>query len=771
MKKVFHFWQPAVNLHESGWISELSQRGYEVNVYIDRASRSDDFRGQGCNYGSANVLYISNKELPSHLDVFELAKIGNIHIFTGVKEFALNKHYFDRLVKIRSGAKILYLSESKDTRGWRGALRFLRDKIVDRNRLKHVDAFLCMGKKGVDWFSSLGVSSDRLFEFLYCVPADFAGQPIGPLDSASCVKFSFVGQLIKRKNPEILLEAASILREEGARFRLDIYGAGERFVFLKNRIKDLKLEPYVNLIGAVNNGVIRSKLLGEDVLILPSLWDGWGAVVNEALLSGSSVIVSDSCGAASLAPSFKNISVFRRGSLADLVFAMRLAISNGPISNANREINRRCAISLIGPIAVTDYLLSVIDALDHKSDPRPALPWANRYSVALSYHFFPHYRSAIFERLMLDSRFNINFLADEKSDSIDRSIKVWSPKLSLNFSVLPVVRVCGRFYFQPGLCSAIFGLKPDCVVLLADINNISIWLVAVLCRVLGVRVLFWTHGWIDSREHGLRALLRYTFLSIASGLLLYGRRAKKILIDKGYPPDRIWVIYNSLNYSLQSECRERFGGCGDEVRQRIFGAPSIPVVGCISRLGAVRRIDLIIDALKVLGNRGKKVALLLIGDGQERSALEAHAKNCGILLYCAGELYDETQIAPLIMSTCLTVAPGKVGLTAMHSLAYGIPVITTRDSDVQMPESEAIIDGVTGGFFDHGSVEDIASTIDKWTSSVNVDSVVRRSCISVIEKFYNSHRQVDIFFDAVANKSSLESYFPIELKEFHNEIS
>lgn len=771
MEKVFHFWQPSINLHESGWISELSKRGFEVNVYIDGANRSDDFRGQGCDYGCANVLYVSNRELPSHVDIFELAKNGNFHIFTGVKEFALNKYYFDFLAKINAGAKIIYLSESKDTRGWRGALRFFRDTIVDRKRLKHVDAFLCMGKKGVDWFSSLGVSADKLFEFLYCVPSDFDSHTNSSLDSSSCVKFAFVGQLINRKNPEILLEAANILRAEGFDFEIDIYGAGDRFTFLKNRIKELKLEPYVKLIGAVSNGLIRKNLLREDVLILPSLWDGWGAVVNEALLSGCSVIVSDSCGASSLAPSFKNISVFRRGSLLDLVYAMRSAILNGSISNTHREKNKKHAVSLIGPIAVTNYFLAVIATLDRNKEPKPSLPWASRHSVALSYHFFPHYRSAILEGLALDSRFAINFLADDKSDSIDRSIKIWKPKLSLNFSVIPVVRLFGKFYFQPGLWSAIFESKTNCVVLLADINNISIWYVALLCRAFGIRVLFWTHGWVDSRERGLKAKFRYGFLSLASGLLLYGRRAKKILVDKGYDSDSIWVIYNSLNYSLQLECRMKNVGCGDEVRRRIFGSASIPVVGCISRLGAVRRIDLIIDALRILDNQGKKVALLLIGDGPERSALESQAKSYGIPLYCAGELYDENQIAPLIMSTCLTVAPGKVGLTAMHSLAYGIPVITTRNSDVQMPESEAIIDGVTGGFFDHNSVEDIASSIDKWTCSVEVDSNIQRSCISIIEKFYNASYQADVFFDAVINNSSLESYSPIELGEFCEDIS
>lgn len=38
----------------------------------------------------------------------------------------------------------------------------------------------------------------------------------------------------------------------------------------------------------------------HDILILPSLHDGWGAVVNEAITMGLYIITSDKCGAKAL---------------------------------------------------------------------------------------------------------------------------------------------------------------------------------------------------------------------------------------------------------------------------------------------------------------------------------------------------------------------------------------------------------------------------------------------------------------------------------------
>ena len=50
----------------------------------------------------------------------------------------------------------------------------------------------------------------------------------------------------------------------------------------------------------------------------------------------------------------------------------------------------------------------------------------------------------------------------------------------------------------------------------------------------------------------------------------------------------------------------------------------------------------------------------------------------------------------------------KNRILAIHALAYGTPVITHDDLDRQMPEVEVISEGLTGAFFKHGDVADLA---------------------------------------------------------------
>jgi glycosyltransferase involved in cell wall biosynthesis len=108
------------------------------------------------------------------------------------------------------------------------------------------------------------------------------------------------------------------------------------------------------------------------------------------------------------------------------------------------------------------------------------------------------------------------------------------------------------------------------------------------------------------------------------------------------------------------------------------------------------------------------VFLLIVGDGPEKDNLAALAASMGVPHRFWGECYDETTIAKLYKLSDLTVSPGKVGLTAMHSMAYGTPVISHNNLDNQMPECEAILPGITGDFFLENSSEDLARTILNW---------------------------------------------------------
>ena len=90
-----------------------------------------------------------------------------------------------------------------------------------------------------------------------------------------------------RKNLERLLLAHGLLRAAGRHERLVLVGAdGWGGVELARR-------PDVISVGRVDDRVLRDLYAGAEALVFPSLWEGFGLPVGEALAAGSRIVCSD----------------------------------------------------------------------------------------------------------------------------------------------------------------------------------------------------------------------------------------------------------------------------------------------------------------------------------------------------------------------------------------------------------------------------------------------------------------------------------------------
>jgi len=354
--------------------------------------------------------------------------------------------------------------------------------------------------------------------------------------------------------------------------------------------------------------------------------------------------------------------------------------------------------------------------------------------VAIGYHFFPHYRAAVLEELCRRGRHRYVLFGDR--EPTDKTIKTWDLPPDISFVQTRCWHL-GPIVFQPGQVLMSLRTDIDTLVLLGVSWYPFSWIAAILGRLTGKRVLFWGHGWIR-KETGLRHFIRRTYYRLPHAHMYYGHMAKNIAIQEGFAPEKIHVIYNSLDYEAQKRERERVSREDlAALRCRLFGDSNRPVVICTTRLIRVRRLDLLIEALAELERRGQKVNLLLVGDGPERESLDAQARRLGVTVHFYGACYDEAMLAKLVMASNVTVAPGKVGLTAMTSLAYGRPVITHDDPYEQMPEWEAVLPGKTGSLFKLDDVQDLARAVADWTDTPWPKEEASADCYRIIERFWN----------------------------------
>jgi glycosyltransferase involved in cell wall biosynthesis len=105
----------------------------------------------------------------------------------------------------------------------------------------------------------------------------------------------FVGTLEPRKNLQLLLEAfAGLVRDGAIQESLVIVGAeGWGELNLAKVVKSLGVEERVSILGYVSDDHLSSLYMGARCLVMPSLYEGFGLPVLEAISFGVPVIVSD----------------------------------------------------------------------------------------------------------------------------------------------------------------------------------------------------------------------------------------------------------------------------------------------------------------------------------------------------------------------------------------------------------------------------------------------------------------------------------------------
>jgi glycosyltransferase involved in cell wall biosynthesis len=397
--------------------------------------------------------------------------------------------------------------------------------------------------------------------------------------------------------------------------------------------------------------------------------------------------------------------------------------------------------------------MTMTSVTDHASQEPTQRP-----RVAVVYHFFAHYREAVVGRLARSAKARFTFFGDDHD--YESSIKAGSFGPPVDHRACPTHRVRGSWMWQPGLIRVAASREFDQLILLGNPYWIATWIGAVVGRLTGKRVMFWSHGFLTPPS-GAKGLMRRIFFRLAEVHLFYGRSAKQNAVALGWDPTRIHVIGNSLDLDRQRAAREKVDEAAiASCRGALFARPDAPTVICSCRLQPKKRLDLLVEAAAILSQRGEPINLIIIGDGPERARLESMARSAGLHIHFEGACYDESRIALLTMASDLTVCPGFIGLTAIHSMAYGVPVITNRRSSEEAPEVESIVPGRTGDLFEDGDLEDLVGVMQVWLRRRADRPVIRAACIDMVERHWSPDSQLRAIERAVMGLPAVDGDYP-----------
>jgi glycosyltransferase involved in cell wall biosynthesis len=219
-----------------------------------------------------------------------------------------------------------------------GAKRSLK-RIFIRKILRYVDGVMVCGSFGKEYFTAYGAGTKPFFYVPYEPDYDLiANLPATAIEQVRARfgltpgrrRIVFSGRLVPVKRPDLLIEAFIQIAPSRPLWDLVMVGHGPMRGELESRIPE-SLRLRVIWTGFIDDQATVSALYRScDVLVLPSDYEPWALVINEAVAAGLAVVTSDVVGAAAeLVRNRINGQTFPRGDLQKLVYSLQDVTEDG----------------------------------------------------------------------------------------------------------------------------------------------------------------------------------------------------------------------------------------------------------------------------------------------------------------------------------------------------------------------------------------------------------------------------------------------------------
>jgi len=370
--------------------------------------------------------------------------------------------------------------------------------------------------------------------------------------------------------------------------------------------------------------------------------------------------------------------------------------------------------------------------------------------VAICQTVLPQYRVPVYNLLGAQPGVELTVFADARMGSLESG----TGRTHFAHELAPVrhFRLLGQeLRTQAALFRAVDPRRFDLAILPWDARYANLLPAVLKARLGGPPVVLWGHGY-SRWPSPLRDSLRNFCGHRADAVLLYTQTiAERLVRQNGFDPQRVFVAQNALDQEPIRAAREHWLARPKELAA--FAAergldPQRTLI-FVSRLEAENRIGLLLQATARICAREPRARLVIVGDGPERQALEARAADLGLggRVVFAGKMYDDMALAPWMLSASLLCYPVNIGLSLLHAMGYGLPVVTGDDIAAQNPEIEALTHGVNGLLYRNGDIDHLAEQCLNILTDAALRQRLRQGALHTVAEEYTLERMVQGFLD------------------------
>ena len=371
-----HIWMNIPSFYQNDLFNELCQRFDKFEV-IYTHEQDLTRKKQGWNFDF--IQHYDSKIISKNLNIRQLINYvfqnrTSTHIVNGI--WAEKSFFFVILLLNLFRADFFIYSEAPVPTKKRSIfkkmmLNFLV-KPISKLLIQRAKGFFAVSVFAEDYFKSLGIKPEKIYRFGYFRKVE--KNDFIKTDS-TINQLIFVGQLIERKGIFTLLEAIKNSIKITQNFQLNVIGTGDLTTSIKQYIQTHYLQNFITLQGAVDSQNVAQYIQKADLLILPSIFDGWGMVVNEALQNQVPVLISDQCGAKELIEHGKNGLIFEAQNVESLTDELLKFLQLSSEEKAKMKHNVVQKSKQIEIPQVVNYLVDCLTHIHHPNSLKPSAPW------------------------------------------------------------------------------------------------------------------------------------------------------------------------------------------------------------------------------------------------------------------------------------------------------------------------------------------------------------------------------------------------------------
>ena len=565
----------------------------------------------------------------------------------------------------------------------------LLHRTVRRLVFGRSDAFIAASIGGRALYRAYGVAPERCF--LSCLCTNNAAFDLAGGAPPKRHDFIFCGRIEPVKNPLFALHVAiHVAKRLQRKVSILFVGSGS----LESMLHDAAARE-ADFIDARFAGFATQAQLPQlyhcaRILLMPTRWDPWGMVINEACAAGLPVIVTPVAGAAG-----ELVHDRENGYVSELNLALWTEQAAGLLTDADlyarfSDRSRELVQQFTFEHAANGFVLACRAALA-RSRMRRHLPPPGKPRVLIVERQLLHYRVAVYQRLRAQlARHGIDLqllIGDGTADEIKKK-----DQTSLDWSI----HIPTRYLLHEKICWQPFGdyaKNADLVIVMHENKLVyNLWLLS-----LGRprRLAFWGHGrnMQSPSPTGIKERFKRWTVNKVDWWFAYTDGSAALVNDAGFPSARTTIVENAVDTrEMIGFCKEVTPAQCNALRARHHLGRG-PVGLYLGSLYQEKRLDFLLDTARLIEQDVPGFQLLIVGAGPESATIENATRQHPWVHYL-GPLQGREKAEILVLADVM-LNPGLVGLGVLDSFVSGTPMFTT-DCGLHSPEISYLASGRNG---------------------------------------------------------------------------